>query len=113
MLALALLGAAMVHAQPPGTAQANANQVRDQLRSSSLREQQRQQTSDTTRKAFQQGSSAQQGIDRSDKARRDRYRAQQRDQVQDYLHRAQAGSAAQAADKDASTGQPAHASSSH
>lgn len=91
--------------------QARADQVRGQMQSSSLREQQRQQTSNTTSKAFQQGSSAQQGIRSADRARYDRYRARQRDRVQDYLHREQAASTAHSGTASPSS-QPAHASSS-
>lgn len=87
--------------------QARTDQVRDQLRSSSLREQQRQQTSDTTRKAFS-STQSQADINQADRARRDRHRAQQRDRVEDYLHREQAASAATSGQP-----QPAHAASSH
>jgi len=114
----ALAVALVAHASAPASAQstslqqqARTDQVRDQLRSSSLREQQRQQTSDTTRKAFQQSGTAQQGIHSADSARRDRHRSQQRDRVQDYLHREQAASTSHSGSTSAAS-QPAHASSS-
>jgi len=88
-------------------AQENANKVRDQLRASALRQQQRQQTSDTLRKAFKEPQ-AQQGIDQADQARRDRNQAQQRNLVEDYLHREQAAATARS-----SHAQPAQATSSH
>ncbi len=113
------LGMAAANAATPASAQstslqqqARTDQVRSQLRSSSLREQQRQQTTDTTRKAFQNSSSAQQGIDRTDRASSSGYRSRQRDRVQDYLHREQAASTAHSG-SSSSTSQPAHASSSH
>lgn len=87
--------------------QARANQVRDQLRANALREQQRQQTSDTLRKAFK-SNRARQGIDQADQARRDRNQAQQRNRVEDYLHREQADTTAKSGKSD-----PAHATSGH
>jgi hypothetical protein len=85
--------------------------VRDQLRASQLRQQQRQQSSDTLRKAFK-SNQAQQGIDQADQASRDRSQSRERQQVEDYLHREQAASTARSGStSDAS--QPAHASSSH
>lgn len=111
LAALCLVGAsASALAQTtPSQVQANANKVRDQLRASQLRQQQRQQSSDTLRKAFK-SNQAQQGIDQADQASRDRSQSRERQQVEDYLHREQAKAAAH----PASTGsQPAHATSSH
>lgn len=59
--------------------------MRDRLQQNSLREQQRQQNTEVTRKAFS-GTDAERGILQADKARNDQYRSLQKHDLDDYLN---------------------------
>ncbi|RAP59148.1 hypothetical protein [Oleiagrimonas sp. MCCC 1A03011] len=108
---LLLAGASPALAQTQGVErarqQSQVNHLRDTVRGNALREQQRQQTSATTAKAFQNPRAKSQ-LQSADQARYDRYRARQRTAIDDFASK----QAAQPADDKRRT-EPAHAASSH
>lgn len=73
--------------------QARADQVQSQARASALREQQRQRTVDTLRRAFP-SRQARANLDAASRAQRERYNEHQDNRIQKYLHREQAAATA-------------------